>query len=348
MKKIFLFAIVLIALVTFSSCKENGGKEMYTRHCFDYFDTVTSVSGYAESEEEFNAIYDEVINELREYHMLFTIYHRFDGMNNLCTVNELTNGEHKVVTVDRRIIEMLTYAKEMYELTNGKMNIAMGSVLSIWHEYRTLGIDDIMNARLPSEKELKDASLHTDIENLIIDEENSTVYISDPKMKLDVGAIAKGYAVEMIALALEENGVSGYVLNVGGNVRTIGTKPDGESWVVGIENPDENSDEPYLSRLKLGGESLVTSGSYQRFYIVDGKSYHHIIDGETLFPAELYTSVSVICKNSAKADALSTALFCMSAEDGLSLVNSLFGVEASWLLRDGTRIFSDGFSDYEK
>ena len=100
--------------------------------------------------------------------------------------------------------------------------------------------------------------------------------------------------------------------------------------------------------MKLGGESLVTSGSYQRFYIVDGKSYHHIIDGETLFPAELYTSVSVICKNSAKADALSTALFCMSVEEGVALVNSLSGVEASWLLRDGTRIFSDGFSDYEK
>ena len=163
---------------------------------------------------------------------------------------------------------------------------------------------------------------------------------------LDLGAIAKGYAVEMAAQMLEEKGISGYVINVGGNVRTVGTKADGSAWVVGIENPDDDGSQPYLAYLHLAGESIVTSGSYQRYYTVEGKAYHHIIDPETLMPAEYYRSVSVICKNSADGDALSTALFCMSLEEGMSLIQNFDGVEAMWVFPDGEKRYSEGFEDY--
>ena len=334
---------VLLTCIPFSSCSRF--KEKFSKHSFDYFDTVTTVTGYAESRDEFDKVAKDVLAQLDEYHRLYNIYHRFDGLENLCTINELVDGEHRTVTVDERIIDMLSYAKEMYELTDGRINIAMGSVLSIWHEYRQSGIDDPDGAQLPPMDKLTDAAEHTDIDCLVIDKEKSTVTITDPQMKLDVGAIAKGYATEMVARALEERGLSGYILNVGGNVRTIGGKADGEGWTVGVEDPSGKED--YIAYLSLEGESLVTSGSYQRYYLVDGERYHHIIHPDTLMPAEGYLSVSVLTLDSALGDALSTALFCMSLEDGMELVGSISDVEAQWVTSDGTIHTTNGWSEFK-
>lgn len=349
MKKLLLYLLILgtvLSCLALCSCQMPMNK--YTAHSFDYFDTVTSVTGYARSEKEFNAVCGDIFSLLEEYHRLYTVYERYEGMENLCTVNEPTDGAHRAVQVDERIIDLLLYAKEMHEKTSGNINIAMGSVLSVWHEYRQKGLSDPKNAALPPMDTLAQSALHTDISLVEIDRENGTVTLLDPAMRLDVGAIAKGYAVEMIALALEESGVSGYVLNVGGNVRTVGAKPDGSPWLIGIENPNENADDPYAEYITLSGESVVTSGSYQRFYTVDGKNYHHIIDPETLMPAEGYLSVSVICKSSAEGDALSTALFCMSLEDGLSLIDTVEGAEAMWILPSGEKRYSKGFDRYIK
>ena len=342
-KAIASFLSLCLLLSSLCACQR---QQSYTAYSLDYFDTVTTVVGYASNRKEFDRIANDILAELGEYHQLYTTYHRYEGLENLCTVNELVDGTHRTVTVDRRIIDMLLYAREMYQKTNGRVNIAMGSVLSIWHDYREMGTSNPESAVLPPMEQLTAAAAHTDIEALVIDREACTVTLTDPAMRLDVGAIAKGYAVEMVARSLEERGITGYVLNVGGNVRTIGTKTTGEKWVVGIENPKESKQEPYLAYLSLSGQSLVTSGSYQRYYIVDGKRYHHIIDPDTCMPAAGYLSVSVVCQSSAEGDALSTALFCLSPEEGLALVESLPETEAMWVMEDGTRQYSSGFSVY--
>ena len=344
--KLTIIAVVLCFVfpcVFLPSCAKKT--EKFSEYSFDYFDTVTTVSGYAENKEEFDKVAERVMTELGEYHRLFTIYHRFEGLENLCTINELVDGQHRTVTVDSRIIDMLLYAKEMYTLTDGRLNIAMGSVTSIWHDYREDGMSDPAAAQLPPMDKLTAAAEHTDINCLVIDEERSTVTITDPAMRLDVGAIAKGYAVEMVAQSMEEKGITGYILNVGGNVRAVGEKPDGEGWTVGVENPaDEGED--YISYLALSEEALVTSGSYQRYYLVDGKRYHHIIDPDTLIPAEGYLSVSVLTAHSGKGDGLSTSLFCMDLEEGMALVESLPYTEALWVMPDGTIYTTDGWSAY--
>lgn len=351
-KRLLACLLACLAVLTglvLPSCSAPANKaqpERFSSHSFDYFDTVTTVVGYAESQEAFDAVSEQIMAELEDYHQLYTIYHRFDGLENLCTVNELVDGAHRTVTVDRRVIDMLLYAKEMHESTDGMVNIAMGSVLSIWHDYRSFGISDPENAELPPFDQLKAAAEHTDISCLVIDEENCTVTITDPKMTLDVGAIAKGYAVEQIARHLEEQGIEGYVLNVGGNVRTVGRRADGKKWTVGIEDP-RGGDE-YLAQLELAGESLVTSGSYQRYYVVDGERYHHVIDPDTLMPARGYLAVSIVCRSSAMGDALSTALFCMELEAGMALIESLDGVEAAWTDESGKSHYSSGFSAYLK
>ena len=343
-KKLLSLAVLLCMLAgIFCACATQPQKNKYTAHSMDYFDTVTTITGYAYSQEEFDAVTDAVFSAFGEYDRLYSIYHRYNGLENLCTINELVDGVHRTVTADSRIIELLLYAKEMYTATNGVMNIAMGSVLSLWHDYRTVGKDNPSQASLPPVDKLKDAALHCDIESMVIDEVNNTVTLTDPSMTLDVGAVAKGYAVECVAKELESQGITGYVLNVGGNVRTIGTKADGTPWTVGIENPDGGE---YLAYLNLQGQSVVTSGSYQRFYYVDGKPYHHIIHPDTLMPADLYVSVSVVCKDSGLADALSTALFCMPLEEGLQLVEATPDADAMWVDENGKQTVSSGWSQY--
>lgn len=344
MKKL-LSIFLAVSILLLSGC--NGTKKTkYQAYYFDFFDTQTTIIGYEKSQDDFNVVSECIKLMLKEYHMLFDIYNCYDNINNLATINQLENGQHKMVTVDKEIIDMLLFAKKMYADTDGVVNVAMGSVLKIWHNYRNDGMDNPVNAKLPPMDRLEEANKHTNIDDVIIDEEKNTVYLADPEMTLDVGAIAKGYAVERIAQRLEENGVTGYLLNVGGNVCTIGMA-DENKWKVGIENPDtENEEKPFIETLELAGESVVTSGSYQRFYVVNGENYHHIIDPETLMPGTKYQSVSVITDNSGLGDALSTALFLMDYEDGKSIVEGLENVEAMWVMPDGQQQYSDGFKAY--
>ena len=345
-KKLFrFFAFSLLLCLVLSSCVQNMQKKKFSAYSMDYFDTVITVIGYENTKEEFDEVADEILAEFKEYHRLYSIYHRFEGLENLCTINEIVDGEHRTVTVDSRIIDMLLYSVEMYEKTGGIVNIAMGSVLSLWHSYRNLGMDDPSNASLPPMDKLIAAAEHTDIRDMVIDEENLTVTLTDPLMSLDVGAIAKGYATECVARSLEERGITGYVLNVGGNVRAVGAKPTGEKWTVGIEDPDGGE---YLEYLRLEGMSVVTSGSYQRYYYVEGKPYHHIIHPDTLMPAEGFTSVSVVCRDSGLGDAFSTALFCLPLTEGLALVEETPGVEVMWISADGTKTVSSGWNEYVK
>jgi thiamine biosynthesis lipoprotein len=159
-----------------------------------------------------------------------------------------------------------------------------------------------------------------------------------------VGAIGKGYATEQAARMLIERGVSSYVLNVGGNIRVIGEKTNGDGWVTGITHPDRSSSEQFITKVIIKNTSLVTSGDYQRFYTVDGVRYHHVIDQETLMPADHFTSVSIFTPDSGLADALSTALFCMSYEDGLALVESIGGVDVIWVDKEYNVRYTDGIT----
>lgn len=347
LKRVLSFVLsFVVGIICFSLTACEQKREKFTDYSFDYFDTVTTIIGFEKSNEVFKENCNKIKEQLESYHKLYTIYTRYDGLNNLCMINSVKNGGHSEYKVDKKIIDMLEFSKEMYTLTNGRVNVAMGSVLSIWHNYRQRGLNNPADASLPDINELKTAAEHIDINNLIIDKEKGTVYISDNEMSLDVGAIAKGYAVEEVALWMEKQGIDGYILNVGGNVRVVGARPDGENWKIGIENPQTESKDEYIEYLSFNDMSLVTSGSYQRFYVVNGKSYNHIIDPDTLFPSEKYLSVSVLCKSSAMADSLSTALFTMDYDDGKRLIDSLDKTEALWVFPNGTKKYSDGFKLY--
>lgn len=330
---------LVLAAVVLSGCagQAPAGKKQYSATFLTLFDTVTSIVGKADSEEAFQATAQTVHDELLEYHRLFDIYNEYEGMNNLKTVND--SAGIGPVQVDERIIALLLDCKAYHDLTGGKVNAAMGSVLGLWHEARTDGLNDPANAYLPDAAALMDAGEHMDFDTVQIDEEASTVYITDPQARLDVGAIAKGWAVQRVA----EKAPKGLLISVGGNVCATGPKDEtGTAWVVGIQNPD-GSDQ-YLHTLYVTGGSVVTSGDYQRGYVVDGTLYHHIIDPETLYPSTCWRSVTVVCADSGLADALSTALFVLSREEGQQLLDKV-DAEAMWVDRDGSVSYSPGFEE---
>lgn len=334
-----LLALLLLCGCTAAPAKtgETASKR-YEATFLTLFDTVTTIVGYAETEADFTATAQAIHDDLLEYHQLYDIYNEYEGMNNLKTVND--HAGEAPVSVDRKIIDLLLFSKDLYTRTGGKVNIAMGSVLSLWHDARELGVQYPDEAALPDRDALERAAAHTDINSIQIDEEKGTVFFSDPEVRLDVGAIAKGYAVQQVC----GSAPAGLLISVGGNVCATGPKPEtGQPWVVGIQNPD--APEEYLHTIYVEDFSVVTSGDYQRYFTVDGVAYHHIIDPDTLFPADYWRSVTILCPDSGLADALSTALFTLPQQEGQALLDA-FGAQAMWVRPDGSILYSPGFRDH--
>lgn len=337
-----ILAVVVFALAGFACIQYgNHGPVRYEGQFYDCFDTVTTITGYAKNQEEFSEKMDLLHKKLVYYHQLYDIYHTYDGRNNIKTVNDAAGTDS--VKVDEEILNLLKLGKEMYGRTKGKLNIAYGSVLSLWHEYREDGLREPQKAKLPPEEELERRARHTDIEDVILDEEWSTVRLLDAEMSLDAGGIGKGYAVQKLAMYAKEIGMDHVLISVGGNVCAVGGKADGRPWTVAVENPNFDDEVPYIATVDLVDGCLVTSGDYQRYYEVDNVRYCHIIDPDSSMPPKYFSSVSVQAADSGIADALSTALFNMDYESGLSLVEEMEDVEAMWIGKDGEIRYSSGF-----
>lgn len=331
--------LIFAAVISFSACGNDNAPMKKTY--YEYFDTVCVISYYGDGGEEyFSEMADFIEGELDRYHRLFDAYNPYAGMNNLYTVNASAGASP--VVVDGELLALLSYGKEVYTLTGGEINIAIGAVTSLWKaaERADGNTDEI----LPTAEELAAAAEHISIDLICTDEGASSVYISDPLALIDVGALGKGFAAERIAEGLKARGADSFVLDLGGNIRAIGSKPDGSGWITGIENPHSDGSNPFAARVELSDCSCVTSGDYRRYFTVDGKKYHHIIDGDTLYPAEYFSSVTVIASDSALCDALSTALFCMPFTEGLALIEATDGAEAFWISVDGEYFYSSGFS----
>lgn len=316
----------LLLSVSLMSCKtEKELTLMNNTNLNCGFDTFCRLDAYVSSEDEFNTYYNTMVNDFRYYHELFDIYNNYDGVNNIKTIND--NAGKKTIEVDQNIIDLINLAKEISELSDGAFDITSGSLLKVWHNYRDEGKDlnnDGYYGNTPSIEELEAAASYRGYDHIIVDDDNNTVYIDDENISLDVGGIGKGYAVEKVAQHLESIGLKYGSVNGGGNQRIVNTKPDGSGFNVGIQNPrGENSS--IIAVLKnQSNKAVVTSGDYQNYYIAkDNIVYSHIIDPSTLFPANHYYSVTIAIDDSGLADCLSTALFVLDYNEGLSLIEKI-------------------------
>lgn len=344
MKKLIATLLALALTLSLAGCGEK--KESYARYRGSFmgtFDTMVEIIGYAESDEAFDGYLTLLKSEMERYNALFDKYHDYPGVNNIKTIND--NAGIAPVEVERVVIDLLLLAREWEGKTDGTVNVAYGPVLSVWHDYRERYAGGV-EGTLPSEEELAAAALWTDLAGLVIDEEASTVFLTEQGMSLDVGSIAKGYATELAGGTLYEAGCTSFILSSGGNVRIYDPPLDGErdKWGVGIQDPKVDplaQEQTYLDTVFAKNCSVVTSGNYQRYYLVEGKKIHHVIDPATRMPADRYAAVTVVCESSGVADILSTALYILDEERGRQLAAEN-GAQALWIYEDGTVTYTDG------
>lgn len=334
-----LVAVMICAVMLCGFITSAPAESKYSRNIFGYFDTVTTIMAYVNTQEEFDRICVLAENEMDDLHKLFDGYNSYSGLHNLWYLNQYAAKEP--VQVEEPLFDLLLRCRDM-QAEYSKVNIAMGSVLVLWHNARETGV-------LPQPDALQAAAQHTDFSDVILDEENRTVFYADPELKLDLGAVAKGYAADRIQSLVTPHCPS-FLISLGGNIYAGDPPLDGrKKWGVSIQCPDGVMPMQFgtdrVEVLYVRNLSVVTSGDYQRYMTVDGVRYHHLIDPATHMPATHLRAVTVICESGFQADFFSTLLFLLPYEEGMALVQDTPGVEALFILADGSIHLSPGLEE---
>lgn len=323
MKKIIILMCMILLL---TGCKVNE----YRKSMF-YMDTHIEVKLYDISKETSKKLLKDIDNIYKEYHELTDRYNEYEGIINVYYLNNKLKVNESV-EIDSKLSDIINYGLDAYSNTNGYVDIALGNVIDVWQKYREEG------KSVPKTYEL--LNLNIDIKSINLKDNK---FIKKKDIKLDLGSYVKGYVTEIVANYLEDNGCEKYLINAGGNVR-VGKSYKSSKFMVGLEEPFNTTN--VYDTLLVENTSVVTSGSYQRYYEVDGVNYNHIINPKTLFPDNYTKSVTVVTKDSGYADVLSTYLFLLPIEDGIKLVNSLEDVEAIWYADQ--IYYSESFNIYEQ
>ena len=244
------------------------------------------------------------------------------------------------VKVSQDTFNVVQKALAVARLSNGAFDPTVGPLVDAWG----IGSD---SARVPPQEEIDSLLPLIDYRKVVLDEKNLTVYLPVEGMGIDLGGIAKGYAADEVAKILRDAKIEKAIINLGGNVLTIGSRVDDTPWRIGVQNPDAERG-GHVMILKLEDQALVTSGPYERYLEVDGVVYHHILDTTTGYPIQTtLTSASIIAQDSFIADALSTALYSEGIEDGLALIESIENVDAIFIDNEKNLYLSQSLIDQE-
>ena len=243
------------------------------------------------------------------------------------------------VPVSAETLDVVEKGLEFSGRADGAFDITVGPLVGLWH----IGYDD---ARVPGEDEIQQVLPLISYRDVVLDREAGTVYLTRPGMVMDLGGIAKGYVADRCAAVLRDLGVVHAIINLGGNVLTVGDKPDGSDFRIGVQNPLVERG-GYLGLLKIRDKSVVSSGTYERFLVQDGKRYHHILNPFTGYPVDNgLEQVTIISDRSVDGDGLSTSGFALGVVRGMKLIESIPGVEAVFVDRRKHVYVSSGAADF--
>ncbi len=330
---ITIFATALLICALCSGCSLT--RKQASKSGF-YFDTIITITLYDTDDED---LIEGCFDIAEKYENLFS------STVEDSDVSRINAAGGEFVTVDVETIALIELGIYYGELSDGKFDITIGILSDLWNLSELAessdGDDNQADASvLPSDEEIEEALSHVNYQNVEID--GNQVRLTDAEAKLDLGGIAKGYIADRMKEYLVENGVSSAIINLGGNVLTIGDKINGTSFRIGIQKPFDTEGE-LITTLEITDQSVVTSGIYERYITVDGQIYHHILDTDTGYPYDngLY-SVTIISDSSAEGDALSTTCLALGLEDGMELVESLNGVEAVFVTDEYEVVESSG------
>ena len=275
-------------------------------------------------------VYQDIFARLRNIENLMSVF--IEG-SDVDRINKAAGIE--AVRVHPDVFHVIESSVHYAELSDGIFDLTVGPLVALW------GIGG-ENPRVPAREEIDRALPLINWRDVELDRENKTIFLKTTGMAIDLGAVAKGYAADEAAVIIKKAGIPRAMINIGGNILTVGEKKDGSFWMIGVQNPLDTRG-AYIGIVRTTEKSLVTSGVYERFFEADGIRYHHLFSPSLGYPADNgLLSVSIIADISLDADALSTAVFVMGYEKGKTFVESLKGVEAVFVFYDKSIQLTDG------
>lgn len=299
-----------------------------------FFDTYVTITLYGLPDKEASPILDECMNKCLFYENLFS--------SDVITsdIYKLNNSNTQPVNVSPETISLINKAYSYSEQTDGLFDITIFSATKLWDFHAD-------NPVIPSEKEISAALEHIDYHNMIINTAESAITLSDASTQIDIGGIAKGYIADQIGEYIKTTNASGAIINIGGDMLLIGTKPNNLPYTVGINDPFGNPTP--IKAVSLTAKAIATSGTYIRTITDNNKAYHHILDPSTGYPAQTdLVSATIITDNAIDADTLCTISILLGSKDAVSYINTIPNTEAILITGTGEIILSDGASTYIK
>ncbi|MFN3480029.1 MAG: FAD:protein FMN transferase [Thermodesulfovibrionales bacterium] len=273
-------------------------------------DTLVTINVVASSEDKAERAIDKAFDEIRRLEGLISFWSEDSEIAEINRKAGISPVKVSPLTLD--IIEKALYVSEK---TGGAFDPTVGPLMRLW---------DFKKGIIPDEGIIKDRLKLVDYREMVIDRANSTAFLRRKGMSFDTGGIAKGYAADLAVSVLKREGIKGGLVAVAGDIKAFGTKPDGRPWLVGIRNPrPKDKDDEVIATIELKEMAISTSGDYERFFIKDGKRYHHIMNPKTGQPATGCQSVTVITKEGVFTDGFSTGIFVLGPERGLRLLEEL-------------------------
>lgn len=337
-KKIVFFLIILCSLLSAcSTMPDNGQKaapQMYSSQ-FYAMDTVIDLYVYAESEQLADTALHVGEQEFLRVERLLTA-HEEDLLDSSYSEVLFVNAAQGAKTaVGEELFDLIRRSLSIAEVSEGAFDVAMGELIDLWNIKG--------GGYLPTGDELQNALAKCGNAKLSIDEAEQSIALADG-VRLDLGGVAKGYAVDCAAAVMKDCGISSALINAGGNVLAIGVKPDGSAWQVGVRKPDGSGE--VLGIISLIDKAAVTSAVDQRFFIAaDGKKYHHILDPHSGYPADKCLSVTIVCASSTTADLLSTAVFVLGEQGAARCWEALPSFDMLMLDNSWELVVSVGMQD---
>lgn len=295
------------------------------------FDTLVTVKVYDDrvTDRHFTEIHD-LMKDI-ENKMSRTI-----ETSDVAQIN--ANAGKKAIHVSDETFYVIKTAKQYSEKSNGRFDVAIGSLVSLWN----IGHE---GAKVPPKAAIEENLKHIHYEKLVLDDAKKTIELTEEGMAVDLGAIAKGYAADRIAEYLLAHDFKSAIIDLGGNIFALGVKPNGDKWTIGVQDPNEKRGNP-IGNMKIDNQTVVTSGVYERFFVENGVHYHHILDSTTGYPVvnEL-NSVTIVTNRSIDADALSTTVFALGLDKGMKFIEQFPDTEALFITKEKKVYMSSGMKD---
>ncbi len=335
LKKIFFILSLLFLPILCAGCSLKQTPEKLSRSGF-YFDTYITITLY-DSSGNGEAYLDNAFSMCATYEQTFS--RTIEGSD----IWNLNHANAQPVKVSEDTFLLLECALEYALLSDGRIDPTIATITELWNFNSTVsGTQTDSVSQLPDETSLAVACSHVDYQNIILDYENRTVTLADPDAMLDLGFIAKGYIADHIKEYLVSQGIEHGIIDLGGNVLCIGSKPDNSAYRIGIRYPFGSSSD-MITSLSCTDQSIVTSGNYERYFELDGQIYHHILDTSTGYPIQNeLLSVTILSPTSVEGDALSTLCYIYGLKDGMALIETLPDVEAIFVTDDYELHYSSG------